>query len=105
MAKADQNPSTILPGRYRVGDRVTVKDLPAIFYSRTQKFARGVTGTVAMLTYPDLTPADEAFNHEASQEQYYIVRFKQQDLWEGYPYPNDTLQSEYPDSWLEPATS
>ena len=92
------------PARFNVGDRVRVKDLPNMFYSRTQMYVRGVPGTIAARTYEDLLPEDEAWNREdARPEQYYIVRFKQQDLWEGYPFENDTLQTELPDRWLEPA--
>jgi hypothetical protein len=56
------------------------------------------------MTYPNLFPADEAWErYDASQEQYYIVRFQQKDLWAEYPFENDTLQSEYPNMWLEAA--
>lgn len=96
--------SEIQPARFKVGDRVRVKDLPAIFYTRTQMYVRNMTGTIAALTYPDLVPADEAWErYDAPQEQYYIVRFQQKDLWAEYPFDNDTLQSEYPDMWLEAA--
>ncbi|MFH5926989.1 nitrile hydratase subunit beta [Roseomonas xinghualingensis] len=92
----------IRPARFKVGDRVRVKDLPAIFYTRTQMYARNMSGTIAALTYPDLIPADEAWErYDAPQEQYYIVRFQQKDLWAEYPFENDTLQSEYPEMWLE----
>ena len=61
-------------------------------------------GTIAARTYEDLLPEDEAWNRDdAPPEQYYIVRFRQKDLWEGYPFENDTLQTELPDRWLEPA--
>ena len=94
-----------LPARFKIGDRVRVRELPALFYSRAQMYVRGVTGTVARLNYSDLTPEDEAWNrYNAPQEQYYIVRFCQKDLWEEYPFENDTLQSEYPESALQPAT-
>ena len=93
----------ILPARFKIGDRVRVRELPAM-YSRTQMYVRGVSGTIAALTYPDLLPVDEAWNrYDARQEQYYIVRFRQKDLWAEYPFENDTLQSEYPDMWLEAA--
>ncbi|HLK80889.1 MAG TPA: SH3-like domain-containing protein [Xanthobacteraceae bacterium] len=91
------------PARFKVGDRVRVKDLPNMFYSRTQMYARGVSGTIAACTYQDLIPEDEAFNQEGRLEQYYIVRFRQKDLWEEYPSEKDTLQTEFPDRWLEPA--
>lgn len=93
-----------VPGRFQIGDRVRVKDHPNLFYTRTQMYIRGVEGTIAARTYEDLIPEDEAWNRDDAQpEQYYIVRFRQKDLWEGYPFENDTLQSELPDGWLEPA--
>ena len=92
-----------VPARFKVGDRVRVKDLPNLFYSRTQMYVRGVTGTIAARTYEDLIPEDEAWNRDdAQREQFYIIRFRQKDLWEGYPFEKDTLQSEFPDRWLEP---
>jgi thiocyanate hydrolase subunit beta len=90
--------------RFNVGDRVRVKDLPNLFYSRTQMYVRGVRGMIAARTYEDLLPEDEAWNRDDAQpEQFYIVRFRQKDLWDGYPLENDTLQTELPDRWLEPA--
>jgi thiocyanate hydrolase subunit beta len=92
-----------VPARFNVGDRVRVKDLPNLFYTRTQMYVRGVTGTIAARTYEDLIPEDEAWNRDdAQREQFYIVRFRQKDLWEDYPFDNDTLQTEFPDRWLEP---
>jgi hypothetical protein len=107
--KAENGPETAArnasntPGRFNVGDRVRVKDAPNLFYTRTQLYARGVTGIVAARTYQDLVPEDEAFNFDGLIEQFYIVRFRQKDLWEEYPFDNDTVQSEFPDRWLEPA--
>jgi hypothetical protein len=92
------------PGRFKVGDRVRVRDAPNLFYSRTQIYTRGVTGTIAARTYQDLVPEDEAFNFDGRIEQFYIVRFRQKDLWEEYPFDNDTVQTEFPERWLEPAT-
>ena len=89
--------------RFKIGDRVRVKDMPNLFYSRTQMYVRGVVGTIAARTYRDLTPEDEAFNRDGKLEQYYIVRFRQKDLWPEYQFENDTLQTESPERWLEPA--
>jgi hypothetical protein len=94
-----------VPARFNVGDRVRLRDLPDVFYSRTQMYVRAVCGTIAARTYQDLIPEDEAWNRDnAPRQQYYIVRFRQKDLWPEYPFAHDTLQSEYPESWLEPAT-
>jgi thiocyanate hydrolase subunit beta len=92
-----------VPARFNVGDRVRVKDLPNLFYTRAQMYVRGVTGTIASRTYVDRVPEDEAWNRDnVHREQFYIVRFRQKDLWEEYPFDNDSLQTEIPDRWLEP---
>ena len=98
-----QSLSTAGHARFKVGDRVRVKDLPNLFYSRTQMYVRGVVGTIAACTYRDIIPEDEAFNRDGRVEQYYIVRFRQKDLWPEYPFDNDTVQTESPERWLEPA--
>jgi thiocyanate hydrolase subunit beta len=95
-----------VPARFNVGDRVRVKDLPNLFYTRTQMFVRGVSGTIAARTYEDLIPEDEAWNRDDAQpEQFYIVRFRQKDLWEEYPFDDDTLQTEFSERWLEPVSN
>ena len=90
------------PPRFKIGDRVRVKDMPYLFYTRTQMSVRGVVGTIAALTYPDLVPEEGAFNLDGRIEQYYIVRFRQKDLWPEYQFDMDTLQTESPERWLEP---
>ena len=90
--------------RFKEGDRVRVKDRPNLFYSRTQMYVRGVTGTIAFPTYESPIPEDEAFGRDdAPPETFYVVRFRQKDLWGEYPFENDTLQTEIPEGWLEPA--
>ena len=101
--KAPETPqNTASKARFKVGDQVRVKDLPNLFYSRTQTYVRGVVGTIAACTYQDIVPEDEAFNRDGRSEQYYIVRFRQKDLWPEYPFDNDTVQTESPERWLEP---
>jgi hypothetical protein len=99
-----QSESDRAAARFKAGDRVRVKDRPNLFYSRTQTYVRGAVGTVAAYTYDDLIPEDEAWNRDdAPREPFYIIRFRQADLWDEYPFPNDTLQTELPQSWLDPA--
>lgn len=91
--------------RFAVGDRVRVRDLPTIFYTRTQEYLRGKPGTIAKVSYESLTPEDEAFDRDDQKpEWFYIVRFNMTDLWEPYAgAPNDTLQAEISERWLRPA--
>jgi thiocyanate hydrolase subunit beta len=97
----EEHPLGVQP-RFKVGDRVQVRNMPYFFYTRSQMWARGVAGTIAALTYSDLIPEDEAFNVDGRVEQYYIIRFRQKDLWPEYPYANDTIQTESPERWLQP---
>ena len=65
-------------------------------------------GVIADLAYESPAPEDETWaDEDAVPEWFYIVRFKQTELW-GETYtgpPNDTLQTEIPERWLTPAQS
>lgn len=89
--------------RFAVGDRVRVRDLPTLFYTRTQEYLRGKPATVVKVSYESLIPEDEAFDREDQKpEWFYIVRFEMNDLWEPYTgCPNDTLQAEISEAWLQ----
>jgi thiocyanate hydrolase subunit beta len=90
--------------RFGAGDEVRVRELPTVFYTRTQEYVRGVRGTVVKVSYESLAPEDEAFDrHDQKPEWFYIVRFRMADLWEDYAgTAGDTLQTELPERWLEP---
>lgn len=89
--------------RFKLGDRVKVRELPALFYTRTPEYARGAEGVIAEVSYESPAPEDETWDlEEAKPEWFYIVRFKQAELWDRYTGPaNDTLQTEIPERWLE----
>lgn len=93
------------PARFALGDRVRVRNLPAMFYTRTPEYVRGACGTIAEVAYESPAPEDETWDREdAKPEWFYIVRFKQSELWDCYTGPaTDTLQTEIPERWLEPA--
>lgn len=95
------------PARFKVGETVVVRDLPAMFYTRTPEYVRGATGVIAALAYESPAPEDETWDIEdAKPEWFYIVRFKQTELWgDSYSGPaNDTLQTEIPERWLATPT-
>jgi len=93
------------PAKFAAGDRVRVRALPAMFYTRTPEYVRGAEGVIAEATYETPAPEDETWDREdAVPEWMYIVRFNQSDLWDNYTGPgNDTLQTEIPERWLEAA--
>jgi thiocyanate hydrolase subunit alpha/thiocyanate hydrolase subunit beta len=91
--------------KFRVGDPVLVRELPALFYTRTPEYVRGAQGEIAAVAYESLAAEDEAFERiDQKPEWFYIVRFNLSELWHGYTGTGaDTLQTEIPERWLEAA--
>lgn len=91
--------------KFKEGDRVRIKDLPDLFYTRTMTYTRGAVGTVTRLVYESPAAEDEAWDNTESPEWFYSVCFKQAELWPEYnqAYVNDTLETEFSERWLEPA--
>jgi hypothetical protein len=93
------------PAKFKAGDRVRVRELPALFYTRTPEYVRGAEGVIAEATDESPAPEDETWDRpDAKPEWFYIVRFNQSELWDSYTGPAiDTLQTEIPERWLEAA--
>jgi len=93
------------PAKFKVGDRVRIKDLPDLFYTRSQMYTRGAVGKVAELVYESPAAEDEAWDNNDHPEWFYSIVFQQKDLWPDYPpaYPNDTVETELSERWLEKA--
>jgi hypothetical protein len=91
--------------QFKVGDKVVVRDLAVLFYTRTQEYVRGATGEIAKVSYESPAAEDETWDGpDQKPEWFYIVRFNLAELWHGYTGPsNDTLQTEIPERWLQPA--
>jgi thiocyanate hydrolase subunit beta len=88
--------------KFRVGDQVQVRELPALFYTRTQEYIRGARGEITAVAYESLAAEDEAWDrHDQKPEWFYIVRFNLAELWHGYTgTASDSLQTELPERWL-----
>lgn len=91
--------------KFKVGDRVRIKDLPDIFYTRCQVYTRGAVGTVAALVYESPAAEDESWDNTDKPEWFYSIIFRQKELWPEYPdlYANDSLETEFSERWLEKA--
>ena len=89
--------------KFKVGERVVVRELPVLLYTRTQEYVRGATGEVALVSYESPAAEDETWDGpDQKPEWFYIVRFHLSGLWHGYTGSgNDTLQTEIPERWLE----
>ena len=91
--------------KFKVGDKVVVRELPVLLYTRTQEYVRGATGEIAVVSYESPAAEDETWDGpDQKPEWFYIVRFNLAELWHDYTGPgNDTLQTEIPERWLEAA--
>jgi hypothetical protein len=93
------------PPKFKVGDQVRVKDLPDIFYTRTQIYTRGSIGTVSAVVYEAPPAENEAWGNDEYVEWFYSLVFKNKDLWPEYrgdAFPDDSVETEIPEGWLEP---
>lgn len=93
--------------KFNVGDKVVVRDLPVLLYTRTQEYVRGATGEIAVVSYESPAAEDETWDAPDQQpEWFYIVRFTMSELWPGYTGPfHDSLQTELPERWLQAAAT
>lgn len=94
------------PPRYRIGDRLRVKDQPDLFYNQTPGYIRGTVGTVTEIAYESPAPEDEAWGYIEKVEWFYVLCFRHGDIWaDDSPdtNPNDTIQAQVSERWLEPA--
>ena len=91
--------------KFKVGDKVRIKNLPDIFYTRCQMYTRGAPATVVEVVYESPAAEDESWDNTENVEWFYSLVFKQKDLWPEYPdaFANDTLETELSERWLEPA--
>lgn len=91
--------------KFKVGDRVRIKNLPDIFYTRCQMYTRGAEAVVVRLVYESPPAEDEAWDNTDNVEWFYSLVFKQKDLWPEYSdtFEGDTLETELSERWLEPA--
>jgi len=91
--------------RFKEGDRVRIKDLPDLFYTRTMTYTRGAVGTIVRLVYESPAAEDEAFGNEDQSEWFYSIVFSQRELWPEYSdtFSKDTVETEIPERYLESA--
>ncbi|MDE2088669.1 MAG: nitrile hydratase subunit beta [Gammaproteobacteria bacterium] len=91
------------PAKFKVGDRVRIKDLPDVFYTRCQVYTRGAVGEVTKMVYESPAAEDEAWDNTDKPEWFYSVVFRQRDLWVEYndAFAKDTVETEFSERWLE----
>lgn len=86
---------------FEVGTKVRVKRLRPPGHVRTPSYLRGKTGTVERAIRAFKNPEQLAYGLPASEKVLYRVRFAIGDLWQDATHPEDTLDAEIYEHWLE----
>jgi hypothetical protein len=91
--------------RFRSGEAVRVRELPALGHCRTPWYLRGKTGVIAEVQGAFRDPERLAYHRPGLPAQVlYKVRFRQGDLWDPCPGPaGDQLEADLYERWLQPA--
>jgi nitrile hydratase subunit beta len=90
--------------RFSPGAAVRVRDLPVKGHMRTPGYIRGRQGWIERChgQFPD--PEQRAYGRDGlPAKPLYLVRFRQADVWPGYPMRADSLVLDLFEHWLEPA--
>jgi nitrile hydratase len=90
---------------FRAGDRVRVRWADPPGHLRTPYYIRGKAGTVERVLAAFPNPEERAYGRPGLPAQpLYRVRFPQTAVWPDYPGgPDDTVDVEIYQHWLEPA--
>lgn len=87
-----------------MSNRVRVKLLSPPGHVRTPAYLRGKTGVIERPLGRFPNPEERAYAQPASNRPLLRVRFTMAEIWgDGAEWPNDTLDAEIYEHWLEPA--
>jgi nitrile hydratase len=89
--------------RFRVGDRVHVRDIHPAGHTRVPRYVRGVCGDVLRVTPPFRFPDASAHGLPERSEATYHVLFRAEDLWTDAAGSRETVVVDLWETYLEPA--
>lgn len=94
-----------MKSRFRVGDTVAVREAYPLGHIRTPYYVRGKRGVVERICGEFANPEELAFGRDGLPKRpLYRVRFRQRQVWPDYAgMPEDTVDVEIFEHWLEPA--
>lgn len=106
---AKPTPSTYTPApnhRFKVGDRVRIKQSYPPGHRRTPAYIRGKTGEIERICGAFPNPEELAYQFDGEPKRVlYRVRFKQKEVWPDYKGADrDVIEMEIFEHWLEPAS-
>ncbi len=91
---------------FAVGDRVRVHNRDVSHHCRTPHYIRGKVGQIERVCGVFRNPETLAYGQDGLPERtLYRVRFRQRDVWDAYPGPEqDQVEIELYEHWLEAVT-
>jgi nitrile hydratase subunit beta len=91
-------------GRFKPGDRVTVRFDEPPGHIRTPWYIRGKTGWVERVYGDFLNPESLAYGRDGLPKRtLYLVAFNQTDVWSRSDGPKDKVRVDLYEHWLDPA--
>jgi nitrile hydratase len=91
-------------GRFKAGDRVTVRFEDRPGHLRTPWYIRGKTGAIERVYGDFLNPESLAFGGDGLPKRtLYLVAFDQQDVWGRAAGSKDQVLVDIYEHWLDPA--
>jgi nitrile hydratase len=101
--RADRTATAAQPTRFRVGDRVRVREMHPRGHTRCPRYVRGRRGVVERCEGECVLPDAEVHGEQPPTEQTYCVRFDSAELWGAEAEPDATVSVDLWDSYLEAA--
>lgn len=93
--------------RFRIGDRVVVRDLHPTGHTRVPRYCRGRHGVVVHVapafSFPDASAHLDAYHGAHHAEHTYHVEFEARELWADAAAGNETVVVDLWDGYLERA--
>ncbi|MGH7769138.1 MAG: SH3-like domain-containing protein [Candidatus Binatia bacterium] len=90
--------------RFKPGDRVRVRAEDRPGHIRTPWYIRGKAGWIERIHGEFRNPESLAFGGDGlPRRPLYLVGFRQEEVWEKYAAPKDTLFIDIYEHWLDPA--
>ncbi len=96
-----------MTAQYSHGQAVRIADRLDERHHRVPAYVKGHEGTIVRICEPQVQPELSAYHDPGEPKQtVYRISLDQRDLWSDYTgSPEDTLEIEIFEHWLEPARS
>ena len=89
--------------RFKVGDRILVRNINPTSHTRMPRYIRGKRGVIEIDHGIFVFPDTYAMGAGEQPQHVYAVRFTSSELWGANGNPNDELVTDVWDDYMEPA--